>query len=127
MANYWVIFKVSKLIAVILGLFSASTSIANVNSIEFKFSLLSVLSESAEVVDFYEKNKFKPIWVGGDRSARERRSYFFKELNNASKHALPIFRYDPDYLKNQFSKARTATELGLIEALITLRFLKLCF
>ena len=30
---------------------------------------------------------------------------------------------NPDYLKNQFKKARTATELGSIEALITLKFL----
>ena len=125
MANYWIIFKVSKLIVVIFGLFLASTSIAiaNVNSIEFKVSLLSVLSTNTEIVEFYEKNEFKPIWVGGDRSARERRSYFFKELNNTSKHALPKFRYDPDSLKSQFRKARTATELGLIEALITLNFL----
>ena len=123
MANYWVIFKVSKLIALIFGLFSASTSIASVNSIEFKVSLLNVLASNAEVVEFYEKNEFKPIWVGGDRSARERTSYFFKELKNTSKHALPASRYDPDSLKSQFRKARTATELGLIEALITLKFL----
>ncbi len=80
MANYWIIFKVSKLIVVIFGLFLASTSIAiaNVNSIEFKVSLLSVLSPNTEVVEFYEQNEFKPIWVGGDRSSRERRSYFLK-------------------------------------------------
>ena len=80
MAHYWIVFKVSKLIAVIFGLFLASTSIAiaNVNSIDFKVSLMSVLSTNTEIVGFYEKNEFKPIWVGGDRSAKERRSYFFK-------------------------------------------------
>ena len=36
---------------------------------------------------------------------------------------MPKFRYDPDTLKSQFRKARTATELGLIEGLITLKFL----
>ena len=123
MANFRVILNVSRLLACIFTLFSASTSIANVNSVEFRFSLLSVLTKNAEVVEFYEENEFKPVWVGGDRYARERRSYFFKELKNTSKHALPTRPYDADYLKNQFREARTATELGLIEALITLRFL----
>mgnify|MGYP001319875847 CR=1 FL=1 len=36
---------------------------------------------------------------------------------------MPTLRYDADYLKNQFRQARTATELGLIEASITLKFL----
>ena len=123
MANYWVIFQAFRLIGAFLALFSASTSIANVNSIEFRFSLLSALSKNIEVIEFYEENEFKPIWVGGERSARERRSYFFKELENTSKHALPTLRHDADYLKNQFRQARTAAELGLIEASITLKFL----
>ena len=123
MANFRVIFKVSRLLACIFTLFSASTSIANVNSVEFRFSLLSALAKNAEVVQFYEENEFKPVWVGGDRYARERTSYFFKELKNTSKHALPTHRYDADYLKNQFREARSATELGSIEALITLKFL----
>ncbi len=123
MANYRVIFRVFRVLACIFTLFSASASIANVNSVEFRFSLLSVLAKNAEAIEFYAENEFKPIWVGGDRYARERASYFFKELKNTSKHALPTRRYDPDYLKNQFRKARTATELGSIEALITLKFL----
>ena len=86
MANYWAIFLAFRLICVFLALFSASTSIANVNSIEFRFSLLSALSKNIEVIEFYEENEFKPIWVGGERSARERRSYFFTELENTSKH-----------------------------------------
>ena len=123
MANYRVIFRVSRVLFCIFILFSASASIANENSVEFRFSLLSVLEKNAEVIEFYEKNEFKPIWVGGDRYARERIAYFFKELKNTSKHALPARRYDTDYLKNQFRKARTASELGSIEALITLKFL----
>jgi murein L,D-transpeptidase YcbB/YkuD len=122
-ANYWVIFQIFRLIGVFSALFYASISIANVNSIEFRFSLLSALSKHNEIIEFYEENEFKPIWVGGERSARERRSYFFKELENTSKHALPNLRRDANYLKNQFRQARTATELGLIEALITLNFL----
>ena len=123
MANLKVIFRLSTVLACIFTLFSASTSIANVNSVEFRFSLLSVLAKNAEIVEFYEDNEFKPVWVGGDRNARERRFYFFKELKNTSKHALPTLLNDADYLKNQFRKARTATELGSIEALITLKFL----
>ena len=123
MANYKVIFRVFRVLACIFTLFPASASLANVNSVEFRFSLLSVLAKNAEAIEFYEENGFKPIWVGGDRYARERTSYFFKELKNTSKHALPTHRYDTDYLKNQFKKARTATELGSIEALITLKFL----
>ena len=111
MANFRVILNVSRLLACIFTLFSASTSIANVNSVEFRFSLLSVLAKNSEVVEFYEENQFKPVWVGGDRYARERRYHFFKELKNTSKHALPTRRYDADYLKNQFREARTATEL----------------
>ena len=122
MANFWVFFKISRVFTVIFALISASTSIANVNSIDFRFSLLSALSNNTEAIEFYEENKFKPIWVGSDRSARERSSYFFKELKNTSKHALPVFRYDANYLKDQFKKARSATELGLVEALITLKF-----
>ncbi len=123
MANCNIILKVFRPISIFFALFWASASIANVNSVEFRFSLLSALSKNSEVVKFYEENEFKPIWIGGDRSARERRSYFFKELKNTSKHALPTLRYDADYLKNQFRQARTASELGLIEALITLKFL----
>ncbi len=123
MANFRVIFSLSTILACIFTSFSASTSVANINSVEFRFSLLSVLAKNAEIVEFYEENEFKPVWVGSDRYARERRSYFFKELKNTSKHALPTLRYDADYLKNQFRKARTATELGSIEALITLKFL----
>ena len=123
MANFRVIFSFSTVLACIFTLFSASTSIANVNSVEFRLSLLSVLAKKAEVVEFYEENEFKPVWVGGDRYARERRSYFFKELKNTSQHALPTLLNDADYLKNQFREARTATELGSIEALITLKFL----
>ena len=80
MAKDYAILTVFRSIFVFFILFSASTSIANVNSIEFRFSLLSALSKNSEVIEFYEENEFKPIWVGGDRSARERRSYFFKEL-----------------------------------------------
>ena len=62
--------------------------------------------------------------MGRDRSSRERSSYFFKELKNTSKHALPTLRYDAIYLNNQFRNARTATELGLVEALLTSKFLE---
>jgi murein L,D-transpeptidase YcbB/YkuD len=120
-----VIFKVSKVLFMFFIFLSASISIANVNSVEFRFSLLSALSKNSEAIEFYEENNFKPIWVGRDRSSRERSSYFFKELKkNASKHALPTLRYDAIYLNNQFRNARTATELGLVEALLTSKFLE---
>ena len=119
-----VIFKVSKVLFMFFIFLSASISIANVNSVEFRFSLLSALSKNSEVIEFYEENNFKPIWVGRDRSSKERSSYFFKELKNTSKHALPTLRYDAIYLNNQFRKARTATELGLVEALLTSKFLE---
>ena len=66
MVNYRVIFRVFRVLACIFILFSASASIANVNSVEFRFSLLSVLAQNAEAIEFYEENGFKPIWVGGD-------------------------------------------------------------
>ena len=119
-----VIFKVSKVLFMFFIFLSASISIANVNSVEFRFSLLSALSKNSEAIEFYEENNFKPIWVGRNRSSRDRSSYFFKELKNTSKHALPTLRYDAIYLNNQFRKARTATELGLVEALFTLKFLE---
>ena len=124
MAIYMVIFKVSKVLFMFFIFLSASISIANVNSVEFRFSLLSALSKNSEAIEFYEENNFKPIWVGRDRSSRERSSYFFKELKNTSKHALPTLRYDAIYLNNQFRNARTATELGLVEALLTSKFLE---
>ena len=124
MAIFRVIFKVSKVLFVVLAFLSASISTANVNSVEFRFSLLSALSKNSEAIEFYEENNFKPIWVGRDRSSRDRSSYFFKELKNTSKHALPTLRYDAIYLNNQFRKARTATELGLVEALLTSKFLE---
>ena len=125
MAISRVIFKVSKVLFVFVTFLSASISTANVNSVEFRFSLLSALSKNSEAIEFYEENNFKPIWVGRDRSSRERSSYFFKELKkNASKHALPTLRYDAIYLNNQFRNARTATELGLVEALLTSKFLE---
>ena len=125
MAISRVIFKVFKVLFVFVTFLSASISTANVNSVEFRFSLLSALSKNSEAIEFYEENNFKPIWVGRDRSSRERSSYFFKELKkNASKHALPTLRYDAIYLNNQFRKARTATELGLVEALLTSKFLE---
>ena len=125
MAISRVIFKVSKVLFVVFAFLSASISTANVNSVEFRFSLLSALSKNSEAIEFYEENNFKPIWVGRDRSSRERSSYFFKELKkNASKHALPTLRYDAIYLNNQFRNARTATELGLVEALLTSKFLE---
>ena len=123
MASNWSILRVFRLSTLILFLFSASTSVANIKSVEFRFSLLSALSKYTEIAQFYEQNEFKPIWVGNNRSAKDRRSYFFKELKNASAHALPILTHDADYLKNQFRQARTASELGLIEALITLKFI----
>jgi murein L,D-transpeptidase YcbB/YkuD len=123
-AIYRVIFKLSKVLFVFFMFLSASISIANVNSVEFRFSLLSALSKNSEAIEFYEENNFKPIWVGRDRSSRDRSSYFFKELKNTSKHALPTLRYDAIYLNNQFRKARTATELGLVEALLTSKFLE---
>jgi murein L,D-transpeptidase YcbB/YkuD len=119
-----VIFKVSKVFFMFFIFLSASISIANVNSVEFRFSLLSALSKNSEAIEFYEENNFKPIWVGRDMSSRDRSSYFFKELKNTSKHALPTLRYDAIYLNNQFRKARTATELGLVEALLTSKFLE---
>ena len=119
-----VIFKVSKVLLMFFIFLSASISMANVNSVEFRFSLLSALSKNSEAIEFYEENNFKPIWVGRDRSSRDRSSYFFKELKNTSKHALPTLRYDAIYLNNQFRKARTATELGLVEALLTSKFLE---
>jgi murein L,D-transpeptidase YcbB/YkuD len=119
-----VIFKVSKVLFMFFIFLSASISIANVNSVEFRFSLLSALSKNSEAIEFYEENNFKPIWVGRDRSSRDRSSYFFKELKNTSKHALPTLRYDAIYLNNQFRNARTATELGLVEALLTSKFLE---
>ena len=124
MAFSRVIFKVSKVLFVFFMFLSASISIANVNSVEFRFSLLSALSKNSEAIEFYEENNFKPIWVGRDRSSRDRSSYFFKELKNTSKHALPTLRYDAIYLNNQFRNARTATELGLVEALLTSKFLE---
>ena len=110
MAISRVIFKVFKVLFVFVTFLSASISTANVNSVEFRFSLLSALSNNSEAIEFYEENNFKPIWVGRDRSSRDRSSYFFKELKkNTSKHALPTLRYDAIYLNNQFRNARTAT------------------
>ena len=100
MASNWSILRVFRLSTLILFLFSASTSVANIKSVEFRFSLLSALSKYTEIAQFYEQNEFKPIWVGNNRSAKDRRSYFFKELKNASAHALPILTHDADYLKN---------------------------
>ena len=124
MANYLVISKLCRVILAIFSLFYASTTVASVKDVEFRFSLLTALSKNAEVIEFYEENEFRPVWVGGDRFARDRRSYFFRELNKTSEHALPTLRYDAAYLKNQFKLARTATELGSVEALITLKFLE---
>ena len=68
MAIYMVIFKVSKVLFMFFIFLSASISIANVNSVEFRFSLLSALSKNSDAIEFYEENNFKPIWVGRDRS-----------------------------------------------------------
>ena len=124
MANYLVISKLCRVILAIFSLFYASTTVASVKDVEFRFSLLTALSKNSEVIEFYEENEFRPVCVGGDRFARDRRSYFFRELNKTSEHALPTLRYDAAYLKNQFKLARTATELGSLEALITLKFLE---
>ena len=78
MANYLVISKLCRVILAIFSLFYASTTVASVKDIEFRFSLLTALSKNSEVIEFYEENKFRPIWVGGDRFARDRRSYFFR-------------------------------------------------
>ena len=94
-----------------------------VNNDEFRISLINSLSKNSEIIRFYQDNGFKPLWVGNDRKNRERRSYFFKELKNAPKHVLPALRYDLDYLKRQARSAKSSLELGLTEALITLKFI----
>ena len=94
-----------------------------VNNDEFRISLINSLSKNSEIIQFYQDNEFQPLWVGNDRKNRERRSYFFKELKNVSKHVLPALRYDLDYLKRQARSAKSSSELGLTEALITLKFI----
>ena len=78
MSNYKLTFRVFRVLACIFTLFPASASLANVNSVEFRFSLLSVLAKNAEAIEFYEENGFKPIWVGGDRYARKGHLIFSK-------------------------------------------------
>ena len=109
-------------LTVFCSLFYASSSFAMVNSDEFRISLINSLSKNSEIIGFYKDNGFQPLWVGNDRKNRERRSYFFKELKNASKHVLPALRYDLDYLKRQAKLAKSSSDLGLAEALITLKF-----
>ena len=108
---------------VFCSLFCASSSFAMVNNDEFRISLVNSLSENSEIIRFYQDKGFQPLWVGNDRKTRERRLYFFKELKNASKHVLPALRYDLDYLKRQARSAKTSSDLGLTEALITLKFI----
>ena len=90
----------TELLIVFCSLFYASSSFAMVNNDEFRISLINSLSKNSEIIGFYKDNGFQPLWVGNDRKNRERRSYFFKELKNASKHVLPALRYDLDYLKS---------------------------
>lgn len=108
---------------VFCSLFYASNSFATVNNDEFRKSLTNALSKNSDIIRFYQDNGFKPLWVGNERKARERKSYFFKELKNASKHVLPASRYDLDYLKRQAKLARSSSDLGLTEALITQKFI----
>jgi hypothetical protein len=90
-----------RVLIVFCSLFYASNSFATVINDEFRKSLTNALSKNSDIIRFYQENGFKPLWVGNERKARERKLYFFKELKNASKHVLPASRYDLDYLKDK--------------------------
>ena len=81
MANYWIIFQIFRLIGVFFALFMLQYQLLNVNSIEFRFSLLSALSKYMKLLNFYEENEFKPIWVGG-KDPLGKGDLIFKELEN---------------------------------------------
>ena len=50
MANYLVISKLCRVILAIFSLFYASTTLASVKDVEFRFSLLTALSKNSEVI-----------------------------------------------------------------------------
>ena len=54
-ANYWLILKIFRLISVFLALFSASTSIANVKSVEFRFACLVPSQKTLKLLNFMKK------------------------------------------------------------------------
>ncbi|MAI19328.1 MAG: hypothetical protein CBC71_10335 [Rhodobacteraceae bacterium TMED111] len=124
MANSILLTLSYRVLIVFCSLTYASSSFAMVNNDEFRISLINSLSKNSEIIRFYQDNGFQPLWVGNERKARERRSYFFKELKNASKHVLPALRYDLNYLKRQAISAKSSSDFGLAEALISIKFIE---
>ncbi len=106
----------------LLVLFSAPHS-ASAQVTAFKQAVAEAAARDEALAKFYKARDYQPIWTGKGNKDRKRRTAFFKALDQAPAHGLPMAQYDPGALKAQMKAASSARDRGLVEVALSKAFL----
>ena len=84
-------------------------------------SVAEEAASDAGIAEFYRSRNFQPIWTSKADAAR--RQAFFRALDMAATHGLPVARYDADGLRASFAATRSERARGRLEVAMTRAFL----
>ncbi|RBI84929.1 murein L,D-transpeptidase [Rhodosalinus halophilus] len=99
----------------------AAAPVAQAGVTAFKQALAEQVAGEAPLTAFYRANGYSAIWTGPGEDHRARRAALLEALDALPLHGLPA--EDLSGLRARLAAARTAHDLGLLEAELSRRFL----
>lgn len=88
----------------------------------FKQALAETIAERPAAAKVYRARGFAPIWTTGDAEAERRRAALFEAVAALPLHGLPAIALDG--MRTRMAEARTARDLGRVEAELSGLFLR---
>ena len=106
-----------------LAVFLAVPNPASAQVTAFKQAVAEAAARDEALAKFYKGRGYEPIWTGKSNKDRQRRNAFFKALDKAPSHGLPMGQYDPNALKAKIKAAKTERDRGMLEVELSKAFL----
>lgn len=79
----------------------------------FRQTVAEAAADDEALATFYRGHDYVPLWTTGADAAR--REAFFRALDHAGDHALPVAKYDVDSLREAFASVTSERARGQLE------------
>ena len=113
-----------RLLAAALALLTAAAPPALAEPLTaYKQALAETAARDDAIAAFYRDRRYEPLWTGEGEVHAARRSALLAALDGAALHALPARAYAAEEIRGRLAAARTARDLGEIEAMLSRVFL----
>ncbi|TDL83654.1 murein L,D-transpeptidase [Palleronia sediminis] len=114
----------SILVPLIAGLCAGTPAISQ-QITPFVHSMAVAAAKDEVLAAFYRESRYRPIWVGSDRMALERRAALLHALDKAEMHGLPRPDTDAAALRALMARATDPAQRAAVEVELTRVFLDL--